>query len=74
MIEVSDAAVLTAVNIQAIVHNMLGRLDLLNTEDEHLFWRKVYELRDYYERHAPEREQMRLEWVRRCKAKDEEWC
>ena len=65
----TDEAVLHAVNLGAIVHNLLGAYEQAMVSDDYeRFSRKLYDLSVYF--HRPEaaeaRENMRQEWVKRC--------
>lgn len=67
--ELTDDAVLNAVNLGAMVHNLLAAYEQAMLSGEYdRFRRKLYDLS--VEFHRPEvaeaRENMRLEWVRRC--------
>lgn len=66
MTNLSDEAVLRAVDLGAQVHNLLGVAQYVGTSDERLFWRKLYLLSDDFPKHQAAREEMRQEWVRRC--------
>lgn len=67
--ELSDQAVMHAVNLGAMVHNMLGSYEqaLLSGEFDR-FQRKLYELSvEFTSIEASDaRDEMRAEWVRRC--------
>lgn len=71
----SDDAVLHAVNLGAMVHNLLSAYQGgIESGDFSRYRRKIYELSVEFNR--PEvvsaRENMRQEWVRRCEQKEAE--
>lgn len=65
----TDEAVLHAVNLGAVVHNLLGAYEqAMISGDYDRFSRKLYDLSVYFTRPgaAEARENMRQEWVKRC--------
>lgn len=67
--ELTDEAVLHAVNLGAMVHNLLGAYEqAMLTGDYERFTRKMYDLSvEFHKAEVAEaRENMRLEWVLRC--------
>lgn len=65
----TDDAVLYAVNLGAVVHNLLGAYEQgMESQDWTRYRKKLYELSSDF--HTDEskalRENMRKEWVRRC--------
>lgn len=70
----SDEAVLHAVNLGAMVHNLLAAYQQgIETGDFDRYRRKMYELSiEFYRPEVREaRENMRMEWVRRVEAREQ---